>query len=59
MSIEEDRETALIRSMIEELPADCSNCKKTAHVTAAERSRGRWDCYSCGTINRWPAKEKS
>ena len=51
----EDPETAMIREMIKEIPTTCSNCGGTAHVTAEERFRGRWDCYSCGTINRWPA----
>jgi hypothetical protein len=49
-------DTDLLREFLAELPADCSCCKKTAYVTGEERGRGKWTCYSCGTINRWVKK---
>ena len=49
----EEAETARIAELIREVPTPCSNCRTVAHVTAEERGRGRWTCYSCGTINHW------
>jgi len=49
----EEAETARIAELIREIPTPCSNCRTIAHVTAEERGRGRWTCYSCGTINHW------
>lgn len=54
----EDPETAMIREMIKEVPTPCSNCGGIAYVTAEERSRGKWNCYSCGTINHWRRPKK-
>ncbi len=50
---EEMRETAWIAEMIREIDIPCKSCKKTAAVTAEERFRGRWTCYSCGLSNRY------
>ena len=46
-------ETARIAELIREIQTPCSNCRTVARVTAEERGRGRWTCYSCGTINHW------
>jgi transposase-like protein len=37
--------------ILRDVPCDCENCGRTAHVGPFDRFSGKWTCYSCGRVN--------
>lgn len=45
-----------LHEMMRDYPCTCVNCECVAWVSRYLASGGKWTCYTCGRINRFPTQ---